>query len=196
MYHLSKWTLDKQVLLDHHILNEYILHQRVYDLFPDKKNRCFQYCSNYSNGPKLTILIQSKEKPIAPSYGELETKTIDDSFFEHKKYLFYCKFCPVKQVAKSKKVIPLKKEEEVFEWLKTREESFGVCFNSESLMKSGDGTISMSQKNNPSRIHIDYVEVTGVFDVVDVNRFMKIIETGIGRSKGFGLGMVQIRPIE
>ena len=63
-------------------------------------------------------------------------------------------------------------------------------------MKTGDGSISMQQKNNPSRIHIDYVEVTGVLEVIDNSLFRKTIENGIGRSKGFGLGMIQIRAIE
>ena len=54
----------------------------------------------------------------------------------------------------------------------------------------------MQQKNNPSRIHIDYVEVTGVLEVIDNSLFRKTIENGIGRSKGFGLGMIQIRAIE
>lgn len=194
--YLSRWILDKQVLLDKHIINDYIVHQRVYDIFPYKSDRCFQYCTKYSNGPRLTILLQSKEKPITPSYGEFETKTIDDSFFNYKKYLFQCKFCPVKQIASTRKIIPLKKEEEVFEWLKAREEKFGVEFNLDSLMKTGDGSISMQQKNNPSRIHIDFVEVTGVLEVIDNSLFRKTIENGIGRSKGFGLGMIQIRAIE
>ena len=63
-------------------------------------------------------------------------------------------------------------------------------------MKTGSGTLFMSQKGNPKKIRIDYVEMTGVFDVNDSDLFLTMIENGIGRSKGFGLGMFQLRPIK
>lgn len=109
-------------------------------------------------------------------------------------YVFTVRFCPVVQSEKG--VIPLKKEEEVVHWLLKRESFFGVCFHEDSLMKTGSGTLFMSQKGNPKKIRIDYVEMTGVFDVNDSDLFLTMIENGIGRSKGFGLGMFQLRPIK
>lgn len=194
--YLSKWVLDKQCLLKNRIINDYVLHQKIFNLFPDTKDRCFLYSSKLSRGPMVTVLVQSETKPEKPLFGEYESKQIEDSFFEHKRYLFQCKFCPVKQISHSKKTIPIKNEEEVFKWLKSREENFGVLFHEETLLKNEDGSMIMRQKDNPSRIHIDYVEVTGVLDVKDVALFNRTIKNGIGRSKGFGLGMLQLRPIE
>ena len=55
--------------------------------------------------------------------------------------------------------------------------------------------MSMDQRDNPRNITIDYVEVTGVLSVNDRELFLQMIKQGIGRSKGFGLGLVQLRPI-
>lgn len=193
---LSEWILDVNSLLEKKIINEYSLHQRMYDVFPNIEKRCFLYCAKYSYEHSLKVIIQSEEKPIPPSYGEFRSKEINDSYFLHNKYLFQSKFCPVKQKSNLKTVIPLKKEEEVFSWLKKRESNYGVSFQMSSLMRTGCGSIKMKQKNNSETIKIDYVEITGVLSVENHDLFKSMISNGIGRSKGFGLGMIQIKPIE
>lgn len=192
--YLSEWLIGRDEALCHEIINDYSLHQRVFDLFPNSNSRNFLYCSKQASGCELKVQIQSFMPPLDPGYGEIRTKEIPKSFFSHQMYVFTVRFCPVVQSEKG--VIPLKKEEEVVHWLLKRESFFGVCFHEDSLMKTGSGTLFMSQKGNPKKIRIDYVEMTGVFDVNDSDLFLTMIENGIGRSKGFGLGMFQLRPIK
>lgn len=194
--YLSEWTLTRNDLLNRNITDEYKLHQTMYDVYPNRNNRCFLYYAKYSYSSALKVLIQSDEEPSMPQYGNLQTKEVDEKIFHHRKYLFQTKFCPVKQKSHSNTVIPLKKEEDVFKWLTDREQTWGIQFNTDSLMKVGDGVISMRQKNNLNKITLNYVEITGILSVDNQDLFKSMILNGIGRSKGFGLGMVQIRAIE
>ena len=193
--YLSEWQIDREVALERGIISDYSLHQRIFDLFPNSASRNFLYRSSQSPEIGLKVLIQSVVHPKNPGYGEIRTKEIPLSFFSHSTYLFTVRFCPVVQ-SEEKGVIPLKKEEDVVLWLLNRESSFGVNFHQDSLMKTVNGTLLMSQKGNPKKIRIDYVEMTGVLTVTDSDLFLTMIEKGIGRSKGFGLGMFQLRPIK
>lgn len=192
---LSEWFLDKKTLLSKAIINDYRIHQQVFDLFPNSSERNFLFCSEGVGGCEMRILIQSEAKPIIPNYGMLEVKEINESFFNHGSYLFKSKFCPVIQKSHSKEVIPLKSEGDILNWLMSRQNDWGIDIYPESFLKIGDGRMSMEQRANPRNITIDYVEVTGVLSVNNRELFLKMIKYGIGRSKGFGLGLVQLRPI-
>lgn len=193
--YLSEWFLDKKTLLSKAIINDYRIHQQVFDLFPNSSERSFLFYSGSISSYGIRILIQSETKPIIPNYGTLEMKKIDESFFYHGSYLFQSKFCPVIQKSHSKEVIPLKREGDILKWLMSRQNGWGIDIYPESFLKTGDGKMSMKQRDNPRNITIDYVEVTGVLSVSNRELFLKMIKQGIGRSKGFGLGLVQLRPI-
>ena len=193
--YLSEWQIDRDVALEHGILNDYSLQQRIFVLCPNSTARSCLYHSSQSSKSGLKVLVQSVVLPRDPGYGDIRTKEIPLSFFSHSAYLFAVRFCPVVQ-SEEKGVIPLKKEDDVVLWLLKRESPFGVRFHQDSLMKTGNGTLFMSQRGNPKKIRIDYVEITGVLTVVDSDLFLAMIENGIGRSKGFGLGMFQLRPIK
>ena len=193
--YLSEWFLDKKTLLSKAIFNDYRIHQRVFDLFPDCRERGFLFCSGGAGSSGMRVLIQSEANPVTPEYGTLEVKSIDESFFSHGSYLFQSKFCPVIQKSHSREVIPLKSEGDVLKWLLSRQKDWGIEIYPDSFLKTGDGKMSMDQRDNPRNITIDYVEVTGVLSVNDRELLLQMIKQGIGRSKGFGLGLVQLRPI-
>lgn len=192
--YLSEWHIRKSEMLSHKILNEYSLHQRVFDLFPNCNARSFLYYPRYLSGSSVSLLVQSDMPPTYPGYGCLETKEVPSSFFHHAKYLFSVRFCPVVQSLENG-VIPLKQDKDVIDWLLKRESTYGVSFCPNTLVKTGCGFMSMSQKGNLGRIRIDYVEMMGILTVNDFDAFFTTVRKGIGRSKGFGLGMFQLRPI-
>ena len=124
----------------------------------------------------------------------METKTIPQSFFDSTSYLFQAKFSPVVQIKDGKRV-PVKKEEELIKWLKTREEKWGIEFDYEKMLKTGNGAMVMNQKGNRNKVTVSYVELTGLLSVTDKDKFMNTVKSGIGKSRGFGLGLMQLKPI-
>ena len=75
--YLSEWFLDKKTLLSKAIINDYRIHQQVFDLFPNSSERSFLFYSGSISSYGIRILIQSETKPIIPNYGTLEMKKID-----------------------------------------------------------------------------------------------------------------------
>ncbi len=192
--YLSKWTLRKDEILANRLYDDYRIHQVVYSLFPLEGERHFLYSVISQNFSTLAILVQSESEPVVPEFGKFEVKTVPDNYFDSNKYLFQVKFSPVIQSADGKN-IPVKSEPELIKWLKAREEGWGIKFDYERILKVGDGTMVMKQKGNSKKVTVSYVELTGLLSVVDRERFLKTVALGIGRSKGFGFGLLQLKPI-
>ncbi len=192
--YLSKWTLRKDEILDCKMYDDYRIHQVVYSLFSFDGERHFLYSVISQNFSSLVILIQSEEEPTVPDFGHFEIKSISKDFFYSDSYLFQVKFSPVIQVSDGKKR-PLKTEPELIKWLQAREEGWGIAIDYEKILKVGDGTMVMQQKENRNKVVISYVELTGLLSVTDRNKFIKTVNIGIGRSKGFGFGLLQLKPI-
>ncbi len=194
MLFLTKWTLRKDEILEHRLFDDYKIHQVIYSLFPLEGKREFLYTVVSQNYNSLVILIQSQKEPVVLSYGCFEVKSIPDDFFNHNQYLFQVKFSPVVQSIDGKDK-PIKREEDINKWLMARQESWGVSIDCEKVLKVGDGTVVMKQKGNSKRVTISYVEITGLLAVDDKKKFLETVIYGIGRSKGFGFGLVQLKPI-
>jgi CRISPR system Cascade subunit CasE len=192
--YLSRWTLRKNEILEHRMYEDYRIHQTVYSLFPFEGERHFLYSAVSQNFSSLVILIQSESKPVEPGFGRLEVKVIPENFFDCGKYLFQVKFSPVVQSVDGKDR-PVKSESELVTWLKAREDGWGISIDYERILKVGDGTMVMRQKGNSNRVTVSYVELTGLLSVTDRDKFMKTVKSGIGRSKGFGFGLLQLKPI-
>lgn len=192
--YLSRWTLRKNEILEHRMYEDYRIHQTVYSLFPFEGERHFLYSVVSQNFSSLVILIQSESKPVEPLFGKIEVKVIPEDFFEGGRYLFQVKFSPVVQSAHGKDH-PVKSESELVSWLKAREEGWGISIDYERILKVGDGTMVMRQKGNSKRVTVSYVELTGLLSVTDRDKFMKTVKSGIGRSKGFGFGLLQLKPL-
>lgn len=192
--YLSRWTLNKSEILDYQMYDDYHIHQVVYTLFAFEGERRFLYSVVSQNYSSLVILIQSEEIPLIPSFGRLETKTFPDTFFLSTSYLFQVKFSPVVQMKDGKR-LPVKREEELVKWLKAREEKWGIEFDYEKILKTGNGAMVMNQKGNRNKVTVSYVELTGLLTVTDKDRFMDTVKSGIGKSRGFGLGLMQLKPI-
>lgn len=195
---LTRWTLHKTEVLRHGMHKDYCIHQAIYSLFPSAEERNFLYSVEDNNSDAdsgfLKILVQSETKPLPPGYGMLEVKEIPEKYFNYNNYWFQVKFSPIVQAISGKK-IPLKREEDVIDWLKKREEEWGVTFDYSKLLKIGDGKSVMKQTERNNKVTVSYVEFTGLLTVTDRDKFIKTVKTGIGRSKGFGFGLLQLKPI-
>lgn len=194
MLFLTKWTLQKDEVLKYRLYNDYAIHQTIYNLFPYEEKRTFLYTVISQNRNSLVLLVQSQKKPSPPSFGCFELKEIPDNFFDYKQYLFQVKFSPVVQALEGK-VVPIKTEEDINKWLMTRQNCWGIFIDCDKILKVGDGKVIMKQKGNSKAVTISYVEITGILTVNDKGKFLETVISGIGRSKGFGFGLMQLKPI-
>ena len=191
---LTKWTLCKDEILEYKLYDDYKVHQIIYSLFPSETKRSFLYSVLSQNYNSLVVLIQSRIEPATPTYGCIEIKSIPENFYNGNYYLFQVKFSPVVQSLDGKDK-PIKTEEELNNWLKTRQEGWGIEIDYGKILKVGEGTVVMKQKGNSKHVTISYVELTGLLTVNDKNKFLEMVISGIGRSKGFGFGLLQLKPI-
>lgn len=192
--YLSRWTLRKDEILRYRLYDDYRIHQIVYSLFPFDGERHFLYSVTSLNYSSLSILVQSGSEPSVPEFGRFEMKTIPESFFEYDKYLFQVKFSPVVQSSDGKER-PVKSEADIVKWLESREETWGIEIDYDRILRTGDGVLVMKQKGNSNKVTVSYVELTGALSVKDRSKFLKTTKTGIGRSKGFGFGLLQLKPV-
>ena len=191
---LSRIRIPRIQQIRMRLMDEYDIHQLVYSLFPCEDERRFLYFLDYGGLGDLSILIQSEEEPEVTSHLRVETKTVPEGFFDKSSYAFKLRFSPVvKKEGKAIKI--LQSRMDVVDWLVSREEGYGIRFDAESVEKASSGKMRM-KGHDDKRITLSYVDLVGTFDVVDHKKFVHTVRSGVGPGKGFGLGMLQLMPIE
>ena len=191
---LSRLRIPRIQQLKMHLTDEYDIHQLVYSLFPCEDRRCFLYFLDYGGMGDLSVLVQSEVRPDKASPVRIETKVIPESFLNNDSYAFRLRISPV--VKKDGKVTRvLHGQQEAVDWLVSREESYGIHFRSDRIEKTSSGVMRM-KGHEDRRITLSFVDLTGILEVTDRERFIRVVRTGIGPGKGFGMGMLQLMPIE
>ena len=190
--YLSKLRLSSIDMLRNRIYGEYDVHRFVYRLFPGIDKRDFLYRVEYGTAGSISIIIQSAEKPQSAS-ARIETKEIPASFYGHDRYLFSLRINPVKR-KEDKVVRVISDEAEISQWLCSLGNPNGIRFRPESFQLMGKGVVRMRKGGNA--ITLSYCDVIGVLEVSDRDLFTAAALHGIGRSKGFGFGMLLLKPLK
>ena len=76
------------------LTDEYTMHKIVYDLFP-RSDRTFLYYQCVAERRGVKILILSREQPLVPTLGTIESKMVKDSFLRYRYYAFKVRLNPV-----------------------------------------------------------------------------------------------------
>lgn len=193
MMYLSQIILSFDECMKYRIRNDYDIHQLIVSLFPYGNERYLYYVDR-SVSSYLKILLQSKQEPENLLFGLMSVKSISDSFFKQDRYRFKVRVSPTKR--KEGKASSVLYGEEVGKWFSTRTQNLGFTVVEESLESVGRGVMKM-RGSNGNLITIHYEDLSGILDVTDQDKFMhNAIEKGIGPSKGFGCGLLQIKPIK
>lgn len=183
---------------EHRISDNYSIHRVVYSLFNEQEkgeSRDFIYYVNKNSGRKgINVLISSVRKPDNV-VGEITIKEIGDSFFSFSNYVLeiYCN--PTKTIDGRK--VAIKKESDLHDWIERQLSKYdGLSVNITS-----DGVKHIVSKLMPNEVvGKNLTQVGAVNFIVSVNStnpdsLKKLIQNGIGRGKGFGLGMVRANPV-
>jgi len=182
--------LDCQLLK---IKDLYSIHRVVYDLFPGDQ-RDFLFVDKGGNEYFRKILIVSERAPKQPNFGEIESKHIPDHFFNHEKYAFEITVNATQRDGNTKKIKPVKEKNDLAKWFSKKALRNGFE-TSDSSLEIGAPNAERFNHSKKGTVTYNKVTIRGKLTVKDRTQFRKTFETGIGRGKAFGFGLLQIMPI-
>jgi CRISPR system Cascade subunit CasE len=204
--HLSRADVKELKITD-----AYSLHRVVYDLFDDvrsveeKKTSVpsgILYADKGGDFHGRKILMLSNRQPNIPEHGELSIKKIADSFLDYENYRFEVVMNPTKREKLERnetgkkvsgKIIALRKREDIADWFITKAPQWGFAVSPEYLevreievkrFEKGGKTVTQGQ-----------AKLIGRLTVTDREKFKQSFQTGIGRGRAFGCGLLQIIPL-
>jgi len=162
--------------------DDYQVHQKLKTVF-DQDNILFQR-------GKFETVVLSVNAPVNPP-PSIVTKHIS-AFFDSiecgSEYLFTARLNPVvtKKTDNKGKRYPVERNK-LRDWIDNKLESSGMI--AEVIYRTEGPRISIKKEHT---ITLSSVFITGMCTVKDNVRFKKALITGIGHSKGFGFGMINI----
>ncbi len=183
------------------ITDAYSLHRVVYDLFddvrsPEDKQKSIPsgilYADKGGDFDGRKILILSNRQPNIPEHGELSIKKIADSFLDYENYRFEVVMNPTKRENQSRKIIALRKREDIADWFITKALQWGFEVSPEHLevreievkhFEKGGQTVTQGQ-----------AKLIGRLTVTDKIKFVQSFQNGVGRGRAFGCGLLQVVP--
>ena len=79
----SMLTLGPRDIRHLDLTDEYTMHKIVYDLFPGSDRTFLYYQYAFAERRGVKILILSREQPLVPTLGTIESKMVKDSFLRY-----------------------------------------------------------------------------------------------------------------
>lgn len=208
MSYLSQIILDRAEVAKRNLYGLYDWHEFSWRLFPEKKKddkRDFlTRLDRAEHEFKFTVL--SINKPTMPHWCPQECwreLAIPGSFFQQDRYLFKIIANPTKTLSKrgpkgNKKENgshhAITQKEDLLKWLLQKSEKNGFRLLDEPELEISPPVIHKLYRKNDEGILIG-VEFKGALQVAERSRFIKGIHEGIGRARGFGFGMLVLKPI-
>lgn len=188
------------------ITDPYSLHRVVYSLYEDirstKEKKASQpsgllYADQGGDVNGRRILLLANREPMARvdgKYGEVQSKAIPDDFLEYDRYTFKVVINPTRRDGSSRKIMPIKGREAIAAWFANRAvKNWGFDVISESLQVN-----QVNVKNfiaqGAHKVTLAQANLQGVLKVNDIEKFTNSFHQGIGRSRAFGCGLLQIVP--
>lgn len=188
-------------------VNPYLLHKKIWRLFPDQEDeqRSFLFrVENLGQAGAQKILLQSRYKPQAAP-GDLlllQSKEINLAGINmHSRLKFILRANPTKKIKdqhakltnQGKVRVPLIGEQEIMTWFKRQLQECADISDTELSMLRQD--LLSFRKSNDKQQHfgkIQTVTYTGIITVSDHKLLIEKIYSGIGPAKAFGCGLLSI----
>jgi CRISPR system Cascade subunit CasE len=203
---VTVFTLSFSECRKYHITDPYGIHRAVYSLFPkiEGESRDFLFADKGVSDMQRRILIFSKRPPQRQGYGSIKTREIPESFLQQDRYGFEIRLNPTRRDKASGKIVPAQgtekqdgetKRKKLRDWFCAKSEGWGFVTDPETLQIQNQGVQSFD-KQDAQVVTQNAVTFTGTLRVTDRARFIKGVEEGIGRGKGFGFGLLEIIPLK
>jgi CRISPR system Cascade subunit CasE len=195
----SLYRLSRKDLAALKVTDEYSLHRIVYDLFPEREGnesgRDFLYADKGGDFRERIVLILSHRSPTEPTAGRIESREVSYSFLSQDRYAFEVVMNPSRRDSKTGKTVAIRGETELRDWFAEKSSAWGFSIEATRLEVSRIGVQSFAHKDDGMIVH-GRATFSGILEVTNRPAFIGSFENGIGRCRGFGFGLLQIRPIE
>ena len=190
-------------------INPYLLHKKIWKLFPDRADdkRSFLFrIENLGQRGVQHILLQSTHQPQSIDGDLLLLKPPKevkfDAIAEGGSYRFLLRANPTKKIrdANGKKGnqgkvrVPIIDEQEIVAWLNRQFE--GIAEIKAVTLAQQDLLYFRKDKGNQKHVgKIQTVTFSGVLSVIEADFLIKKITEGIGPAKAFGCGLLTLAKI-
>lgn len=204
---LAKIHVPYTVAVENKLYDGYDWHQALWRAFPDRRDDTRNFLTRVDKKDRhFLVYLLSEHQPVCPPWCPEESwhlVEIKDSFLTHDFYRFDLLANPTRKVAKignkgertknGRREAILKLEEQVA-WLHRKAKHGGFKVLDEPPIevdkarhwtfqgKQGDGSLFG-------------VHFKGVLKVTDRSNFQETFRQGVGTAKGFGFGMLMMKPV-
>jgi CRISPR system Cascade subunit CasE len=183
------------------ITDAYSLHRVIYDLFDDVRSEQEKQDSQSSGilyvdkggdfNHRAILILANRLPNLAPPFGEVEYKIINDDFLQHKHYAFEVTVNPSKRDNKTSKIIPIRGIENITQWFIDRApNSWGFTVNPDNLQVENLAVQTFTKKGQ--LVTHGSATLKGELTVTNQEQFIQSFQQGIGRGRAFGFGLLQI----
>jgi CRISPR system Cascade subunit CasE len=190
-------------------VNPYLLHQAVYQAFPDKENGGtgrVLYRQDTSRDDDTVILVQSEKPPDWPRATMLgncllespDLKEFAPVFKSSQHLYFHLRANPIVKrrtpdLTDTRRQGLLRESNQV-EWLNRKATASGFSIINCRVIPEG---VVHDERGKETRGKIRHyaVRFEGMLSVTDPVLFLEALKRGIGPAKGFGFGLLSIAPV-
>ena len=197
--------LDRKAIRKQKITDPYSLHRVVYSLFEDIRNDQEKSSNTKSgivyadqggdfSGRKILLLSSRLPKIDGKGAGRVESREIPSTFLDADQYRFKTMVNPCRRNNATRKLIPVRGRNAIAAWFCERsKKSWGFQVAEKQLQVDKVEVLRFTGKKQ-HRITIARATLQGVLQVTDRRQFEQSFACGIGRSRAFGCGLLQIVP--
>lgn len=185
----SKLILSPRAKRRLHIEDRYSLHRLLLDLLPVESKQRILWADDgeHLSGRVLHLLSNADLSNIIVAEDiRFECRKIPDEFFEQNNYRFSINVNPT--VKKNGKNLAIRTPQQIEQWALDRFSKNGMVAEIQSLRSPN--VVRFTRKNE--EIVFFEVRLEGVLSVKDREKFINSVSQGMGRSKAFGCGMLQL----
>jgi CRISPR system Cascade subunit CasE len=208
MSYLAQLTLDRAEAARRGLHGLYEWHNLSWTFFPDKKEedkRDFLTRLDVSEH-EFRFTILSEQKPCKPNSGIAacwKEREVPKSFYQKTQYLFKIFANPTKTLSrrdpkgnkkKNGSHYAITRREELRTWFLQKSEQNGFRVLNEPELEISPPVFHNLYRKNDEGVLVG-VEFKGSLEVTDRSKFIKVAHEGIGRARGFGFGMLVLKPI-
>ncbi|MBQ9405638.1 MAG: type I-E CRISPR-associated protein Cas6/Cse3/CasE [Desulfovibrio sp.] len=204
---LARATLSRDDLAACRLLDNYDWHKAAWQCFPGMADAHRDFLLRLDwldNGCRAYLL--SGPEPVRPAWcpsAGWAVKEIPHGFLEHERYRFDLLANPTRKLVirdangerrKNGKRVPLLHEDEQRRWLKAKGVQHGFCLEDAVPLAVDPAGRHPFHRRGDEGLHVG-VRFRGVLNVTDKERFADAFRHGIGSAKGFGFGMLILKPV-
>ena len=202
--YVSALRLDRAASKALKITDLYSLHRVVYDLFDDVRSQAdkqgsepsgIQWVDKGGNHQYRQLLILSDRPPRQGEHGVIESKILSQDFLSHQQYRFTVTLSPTRRNNQSRKLLPVYGREAIALWFIERTtKNWGFTVDPTGLQVDAV-TVQQFQDKAQRQVTLQQATLSGLLSVTDQERFNTSFSKGLGRSRSFGCGLLQIVPV-